>query len=101
MTDEPRAVKEERPSSWRLPIATYLGIGLGSLVATALGLLLWVTLSTAFKNTTELLEDKSRLFLGSLTAQTRQFLDATTAPAAVAVNEISSGRVNPAGRRSD
>lgn len=94
-TGRPAPGNEERAPAWRLPIATYLGIGLGSLVATALGVLLWVTLSTAFKNTTELLEDKSRLFLGALTAQTRQFLDTTLAPSAVAVNEISSGRVDP------
>ena len=79
----------------RLSIATYLGIGLGGLVAAALALLLWVTLSAVFKNTTELLNDKSRLFLGALSSQTRQYLDATLAPSAVAAAEIASGQVDP------
>ncbi len=87
--------KEGRSGAGRLSIATYLGIGLGALVATALGLLLWVTLSTVFKNTTELLDDKSRIFLGSLTAQTSQFLNATLAPTEVVAKEITEGRINP------
>ena len=78
-----------------LSIATYLGLGLGALVATALCLLLWVTLSAVFKNTTELLNDKSRIFLGSLTAQTSQFLDATLAPTKVVANEVANGRIHP------
>ena len=82
------------PPRRRLSIASYLGIGLGGLVATALGLLLWITLSAVFKNTTELLDDKSRLFLGSLSAQTRQYLDATLAPSKVAATEIGSGRID-------
>jgi class 3 adenylate cyclase len=83
------------PNSGRLSIATYLGFGLGALVATALGLLLWVTLSAVFKNTTELLNDKSRIFLGSLTAQTTQFLDATLAPVRVVAREVANGRIDP------
>ena len=86
---------EATPTSGRLSIATYLGFGLGTLVATALGLLLWVTLTTVFKNTTELLNDKSRLFLGSLTAQTSQFLDSTLAPVRVVAREVANGRVDP------
>ncbi len=86
---------QQVPSRRRLSIASYLGIGLGGLVAAALGLLLWITLSAVFKNTTELLDDKSRLFLGSLSAQTRQYLDATLAPSKVAVNQIGKGPVDP------
>ncbi|MEZ5932922.1 MAG: adenylate/guanylate cyclase domain-containing protein [Alphaproteobacteria bacterium] len=91
------AQDNEEPSSApvRFSIATYLGIGLGGLIATALGLLLWVTLSAVFKNTTELLNDKSRIFLGSLSAQTRQYLDATLAPSKVVASEIANGRVDP------
>ncbi len=81
----------------RLSIAGWLGIGLGGLVAAALGLLLWVTLSAVFKNTTELLNDKSRLFLGALSAQTRHYLDATLAPASVIADEIAEARIDPEG----
>ncbi len=88
------APADPRPT-WRLSIATYLGIGLGGLVAAALGLLLWITLSTVFKNTTELLNDKSRIFLGSLSAQTRQFLDASLAPTEVVAKAIETGRIDP------
>ena len=86
---------ESRSKRGRLSIATYLGIGLGALVATALGLLLWVTLTTVFKNTTELLTDKSRIFLGSLSAQTTQFLNTTLAPTNVVANEVIEGRIDP------
>ena len=79
----------------RFSIAVYLGIGLGGLITTVLCLLLWVTLSAMFKNTTELLSDKSRIFLGSLSAQTRQYLDATLAPSMVAANQMSRGIVDP------
>ena len=88
------APADSRPT-WRLSIATYLGIGLGGLVAAALGLLLWITLSTVFKNTTELLNDKSRIFLGSLSAQTRQFLDSSLAPTEVVAKAIETGRIDP------
>ncbi len=79
----------------RLSMATYLGIGLGGVVAPALGLLLWVTLTAMFKNTTELLSDKSRIFLGSLSAQTSQYLDATLAPVKVVAREVANGRIDP------
>jgi len=82
------------PTPKKLSIVTYLGIGLGGLVATALGLLLWVTLSAVFKNTTELLNDKSRIFLGSLSAQTRHYLDATLAPTEVVAEAIETGQID-------
>ncbi|MEM8951287.1 MAG: adenylate/guanylate cyclase domain-containing protein [Pseudomonadota bacterium] len=94
-TPATRSDSPAAPPRRRLSIATYLGIGLGSLVATALGILLWVTLSTVFKNTTELLNDKSRIFLGSLTAQTTQFLNTTLAPTEVVAREIAEGRIDP------
>lgn len=83
------------PPRRRFSIASYLGVGLGGLVVVALGLLLWITLSAVFKNTTELLNDKSRIFLGALTAQTRQYLDATLAPSKVAANQIGRGHIDP------
>jgi class 3 adenylate cyclase len=85
----------DAPAPFRLSIATYLGVGLGGLIALALGLLLWVTLSAVFRNTTELLNDKSRIFLGALTAQTRQYLDSTLAPSRVVASEIADGRIDP------
>ncbi|MGI9494198.1 MAG: HAMP domain-containing protein, partial [Geminicoccaceae bacterium] len=82
-------------SPWRLSISAYLGLGLGGLVAVALALLLWVTLDAIFKNTTELLEDKSRLVLSALTTQTSQFLDTALAPSEVIAEQIASGRLDP------
>ncbi|MGI9437804.1 MAG: adenylate/guanylate cyclase domain-containing protein [Geminicoccaceae bacterium] len=79
----------------RMSISAYLGIGLGGLVSVALAVLLFVTLSTVFKNTTELLNDKSRLLLGALTSQTSQYLDATLAPCNVVADAIGSGRIDP------
>lgn len=95
MSDQPRP--SARP--WRLPISIFLGAGLGGLVTAALGLLLWITLSTVFKNTTELLQDKSRIFLQALTDQTSRFLDATLAPTSVVAEQLSTGILDPA--RSD
>ena len=81
---------------WRLSISAYLGLGLGGLVLLALSLLLWVTLGAVFKNTTELLEDKSRIFLEALTTQTSRYLDATLAPSKVVTDQISGGDLDPA-----
>lgn len=81
---------------WRLSIAAYLGLGLGSLVLLALALLLWITLGAVFKNTTELLNDKSRLVLSALTTQTSRYLDRALAPSNVIADQIVSGRVDPA-----
>jgi hypothetical protein len=55
---------------WRLSIAAFQGLVLGGLVFLTLTGLLVVTLYTAFRNTSELLEDKSRLLLGSLATAT-------------------------------
>ncbi len=82
-------------SRWRLPISTYLGLGLGGLITIALALLLWITLGAIFKNTTELLEDKSRILLDALTRQTSSFLDASIAPSKVVADQIKSGRLDP------
>ncbi len=79
---------------WRLPISAYLGFGLGGMVLLALALLLWVTLGTVFKNTTELLQDKSRIILQALTAQTGRHLDATVAPSAVIADQIATGEID-------
>jgi class 3 adenylate cyclase len=89
MTDQPK----KSPS--RMSISAYLGIGLSGLLSVALAVLLWITLGTVFKNTTELLNDKSRLLLGALTSQTRRHLDATLAPCNVIADEIGSGRLDP------
>ena len=80
---------------WRLPISTYLGLGLGGLVTIALVLLLWITLSAIFKNTTELLNDKSRILLDTLTKQTSNFLDSSLAPTNVVARLIAEGRISP------
>ncbi len=84
---------------WRLPISFYLGFGLGGMVLLALALLLWITLGTVFKNTTELLQDKSRIFLQALTTQTGRYLDATLAPSNVIADQIENGDIDP--RRID
>ncbi|MGH1478779.1 MAG: adenylate/guanylate cyclase domain-containing protein [Geminicoccales bacterium] len=80
---------------WRLPISTLLGLGLGGLVSVVLALLLWITLGAVFKNTTELLSDKSRIFLEALTTQTSRYLDATLAPSNVIAGQISRGTIDP------
>ena len=93
MTD-PEESPIKRP--WRLSIFAYLGLGLGGMVSLALALLLWITLSTVFKNTTELLQDKSRILLQALTAQTSRHLDATLAPSKVVADQIARGDLDPA-----
>jgi class 3 adenylate cyclase len=90
---------EERESrrsrrGWRLPLSAYLGFGFGGLVLVALGLILIVTLSAVFKNTTELLQDKSRLLLGALSAQTSRYLEATRAPCDVIAQQIATGELS-------
>jgi len=80
---------------WRLPIAAFQGLVLGGLVFLTLTGLLIVTLYAAFRNTTELLEDKSRLLLGSLTTATSLYLDATQAQVDYIAELIEDGKLDP------
>ncbi len=91
----PVPIEAPKPPRYRLPILAFLGLGFGGLVALALGLLLWITLGAVFKNTTELLNDKSRMMLGALTDQTSLYLDATLAPSKVLADRIASGALDP------
>jgi hypothetical protein len=83
----------------RLSIAAYLGLGIGSLMFVAVASILAITLYANWRNTTELLQDKSRLLLGSLVEHTGRFLD----PAGVQadfVADLIERRARSAGPRS-
>jgi adenylate cyclase len=81
---------------WRLSIAAFQGLILGGLVFLTLTGLLVVTLYTAFRNTDELLEDKSRLLLDSLTTATSLYLDATQGQVDYIAELIEQGVLEPA-----
>ncbi len=68
---------------------------LGGLVFLTLTGVLIVTLYTVFRNTTELLDDKSRLLLGSLTTATSRYLDATRAQVDYIAGLIERGELDP------
>ena len=80
---------------WRLSIAAFQGLFLGGLLFVILCGLLAVTLYTAFRNTGELLEDKSRLLLASLTTATSLYLDATRAQVDYIAGLIEQGALDP------
>jgi adenylate cyclase len=84
---------------WRLSIAAFQGLVLGGLVFLTLTGLLVVTLSTAFRNTEELLEDKSRLLLDSLTTATSLYLDATQGQVDYIAGLIEQGVLDPDDRQ--
>ncbi len=66
----PRLPRALRPR--RLSIAGYLSLGIGGLMAVAIGGVLIGLLHANWRNTTELLQDKSRMLLGSLVTQTER-----------------------------
>jgi adenylate cyclase len=89
-----RTAGKQREKGWRLPIAAFQGLVLGGLVfLTLTGLV--VTLYTAFRNTGELLEDKSRLLLRSLTTATSLYLDAAQAQVDYIAGQIEQGVLDP------
>ena len=76
-------------------IAAFQGLVLGGLVFLTLTGLLVVTLYTAFRNTEELLDDKSRLLLGSLTTATSLYLDAAQAQVNYIAGLMEEGALDP------
>ena len=65
--------------SLRLSIAAYLSLGFGGLMLVAVAGVLAMSLYANWRNTSELLFDKSRLILGALTGQIQQYLDPAAA----------------------
>jgi adenylate cyclase len=90
-----RGAGKQSEKGWRLPIAAFQGLVLGGLVFLTLTGLLVLTLSTAFRNTEELLEDKSRLLLQSLTTATSLYLDAAQAQVDYIAGQIEQGVLDP------
>jgi hypothetical protein len=78
----------------RLSIAAYLGLGIGGLMFLAVASILAITLFATWRNTTELLQDKSRLLLGSLVAQTERYLDPANAQAEFVAKLIERGELD-------
>jgi adenylate cyclase len=82
----------------RLSIAAYLGLGIGSLMFVAVASILAITLYANWRNTTELLQDKSRLLLGSLVEHTGRFLDPAGVQADFVADLIERGELDPRDR---
>src|SRR5919106_369645 len=79
----------------RLSIAAYLGLGIGGLMFLAVASTLAITLYASWRNTTELLQDKSRLLLGSLVEHTERFLDPASVQADFVADLIERGELDP------
>jgi adenylate cyclase len=90
---------KQRANRWRLSIAAFQGLLLGGLVFLTLTGLLIVTLYTVFRNTTELLDDKSRLLLGSLTTAISLYLDTAQAQVDYIGELIERGQLDPDDQR--
>jgi class 3 adenylate cyclase len=91
-TEAPRRTR--RPFG-RLSIAAYLGLGIGGLMFVAVASILAITLYANWRNTTELLQDKSRLLLGSLVEHTERFLDPARVQADFVADLIERGELDP------
>src|SRR5918996_974582 len=89
------AARKRGGEGWRLPIAAFQGLVLGGLVFLTLTGLLVVTLYTAFRNTSELLEDKSRLLLRTLTTAVSLYVDAAQAQVDYIAALIEQGTLDP------
>jgi adenylate cyclase len=79
----------------RLSIAAYLGLGIGGLMFLAVASTLAISLYANWRNTTELLQDKSRLLLGSLIEHTERFLDPASVQADFVADLIERGELDP------
>jgi class 3 adenylate cyclase len=79
----------------RLSITAYLSLGIGALMFVAVASVLAITLYANWRNTTELLRDKSRLLLGSLIESTESYLDPAAAQAEFVAALIERGEVGP------
>lgn len=79
--------------SLRLSIAAFLSLGFGGLMLVAVAGVLAMSLYANWQNTSELLIDKSRLILGSLTGQIRQYLDPAAAKADWLARQIEQGEL--------
>jgi adenylate cyclase len=82
----------------RLSIATYLSLGIGGLMFLAVGSVLALTLYANWRNTTELLQDKSRLILESLVEHTERYLDPAAVEAGFVADLIERGELDPENR---
>lgn len=90
----PRSGRVHRPR--RLSIAGYLSLGIGGLMIIAVGSVLVVLLYANWRNTTELLEDKSRMLLGSLITHTERWLEPAAALSDALAQMMRSGELDPA-----
>ncbi|HEX6113749.1 MAG TPA: adenylate/guanylate cyclase domain-containing protein [Geminicoccaceae bacterium] len=82
----------------RLSIAAYLGLGIGGLMFLAVASTLAVTLYANWRNTTELLQDKSRLLLGSLVEHIERYLEPARVQADYVAGLIERGELDPQDR---
>jgi adenylate cyclase len=89
----PDASQQSTRKGW--PIVAYLVFGVSGLVFLSVAGVLLVTLSIATRNTFELLEDKSRLLMTSLSQQIGQFLQSLQAQVNLLGDLIENGEINP------
>ncbi|HEX5080174.1 MAG TPA: adenylate/guanylate cyclase domain-containing protein [Geminicoccaceae bacterium] len=90
-----RAAGKQGGDRWRLSIAAFQGVVLGGLVFLTLTGLLVLTLYTAYRNTDELLGDKSRLLLHTLTTAVSRYVDAAQAQVDYIAELIEQGTLDP------
>ena len=79
----------------RPTIAAYLSLGIGSLMFLAVASVLAITLYANWRNTIELLQDKSRLLLGSLVEHTERYLDPANVQVDFVADLIERGELDP------
>jgi class 3 adenylate cyclase len=94
----PALLGGRRGWSGRLPIALVLVLGFGGLTVATVAGVLYLGLSSASRNTIELMRDKIELTVGTLVRRTRQHLEPARAQAEYLARLIADGRVDPQDR---
>jgi adenylate cyclase len=79
----------------RVSLAAFQGLMLGGLIFLTMVALLFVSLNVAYRNTAELLEDKSRLIMSALGGAVGRYLDAAEAQLDYIAGLIERGELDP------
>ncbi|MGH6949224.1 MAG: adenylate/guanylate cyclase domain-containing protein [Kiloniellales bacterium] len=85
-----------RRQVWRPSISDALIVGFGSLLLVALGAVLWIVLSTAQRNTYDLLRANAELTIGSIAARVEQHLGTAETLANNLAQSIGNETLDPA-----
>src|SRR5262249_32811769 len=95
MRETPVQRRARDPATWRLPIAVYLAVGFGGLLAAAVGSVLLLSLATARQNTYDLLRRNAEVGISVLIHDIAGHLDPARQQVQLIATLLSDGTVPP------